>query len=498
MVTDRQDGGEAGLRRDAVGVREVLFQSITAMAPGAAVVASIPGGAAFAGGSLPLSVLVALIGCLLTASCVGELARHLPDAGSVATYSAQGLHSAVGFLVAWAYVFVEALVAPMLLLQLGFTMAGSLHGQWAGYPAQLWWPWALAGAAVITVAGVYGIRAAARLGTALGLFEIAVFLLLAVLLTVRAGAHNTWSVFTTAHTAPGFSGAGGVLAGSVYCILAFAGFESAAPLAEEAHRPRHTVRLAVLFAALGVGGIYVFTTYAMAVFYGPDRFASFGAEGAASWDGVARASFGLMWVLVFLAVVNSCVGNANAGVTTATRTAFAFGRVGVLPRALAVVHPRHRSPVVAVGAQCAVALAVALGLGFGYGPTTAFYLVATIIVTVVIGVYIVVNLACAGFFLRRRRAQLRLVPHLLFPVLGIAAFVPALLTAAGLPVFRFVAKLAAPVSYAGAVVGVWMLLGTGVLLVLRRRHPQRLALVGRVHAQDEEQRTPHRSGAAPE
>ena len=42
-----------GLRRDAIGLREVLFQSITDMAPGAAIAASIPAGAALAGGSLP-------------------------------------------------------------------------------------------------------------------------------------------------------------------------------------------------------------------------------------------------------------------------------------------------------------------------------------------------------------------------------------------------------------------------------------------------------------
>ena len=34
----------AGLRRDAIGLREVLFQSITDMAPGAAIAASIPAG----------------------------------------------------------------------------------------------------------------------------------------------------------------------------------------------------------------------------------------------------------------------------------------------------------------------------------------------------------------------------------------------------------------------------------------------------------------------
>ncbi|WP_406134792.1 APC family permease [Streptomyces sp. NBC_01089] len=473
-----------GLRRDAIGLREVLFQSITAMAPAAAVAASIPSGAAFAGGSLPLSVLVALVACLFTASCVAELARQLPAAGSVATYSAQGLHPAVGFLVGWGYVFVEALVPALLLLQLGFTTAGTLHQEWAAYPAALWWPWSLAGAVVIALAGFYGVRASARLGTVLGVFEVLVLLVFAVLLIVRAGDANTLSVFGTSHTAHGYTGVGGVFAGSVYTVLAFSGFEAAAPLAEETRDPRRTMRRAVLGAALAIGLFYVLTTYAMSVYFGPDRFAGFGVSGASSWEGVARASFGLFWVLLFLAVVNSTIANANACANVSTRTAFALGRAGVFPRPFARVHPRHRSPVTGVAAQFAVAVAAVLGLGLAYGPETAFALLATVIVTVVIGVYIVVNLACAGYFLRRRRDLFRPVPHLLFPVLGIAAFVPALLTAAGIPAFDFVSRLAPPVSYAGPVVGGWMLAGAVVLAVLVRRHPGRLAETGRIHLDD--------------
>ncbi|MFB7506831.1 APC family permease [Streptomyces broussonetiae] len=472
------------LRRDAIGLREVLFQSVTAMAPAAAVAASIPSGAAFAGGSLPLAVLIALVACLFTASCVAELARELPAAGSVATYAARGLHPSVGFLVGWAYVFVEMLVPPLLLLQLGFTAAGTLHEEWSSYPADLWWPWSMAGAAVIAVAGYLGVRASARFGTVLGVFEILVFLVFAALLIGKAGSANTLSVFGTSHTADGYAGFGGVFAGSVYTVLAFSGFEAAAPLAEETRDPRRTMHRAVLGAALGIGLFYVLTTYAMTVYFGPDRFAKFGASGEASWDGVARASFGLFWVLVFLAVVNSTIANANACANVSTRTAYALARVRVLPRLLATLHPSHRSPVAGIAVQTVVAVAAVLGLGFAYDPVTAFLLLATVIVTVVMGVYIVVNLACAGYFLRTRRAAFRLVRHLLFPVLGIAAFVPALLTAAGLPAFDFVTELTAPVSYAGPVVGVWMAAGVVVLLLLIRRHPERIAETARVHLEE--------------
>src|SRR6202012_5199015 len=87
-----------GLRRDAIGLREVLFQSITDMAPGAAIAASIPAGAAYAGGAPPVSALIPLVAFLLSASCIGQLARELPSAGSLATYAARGLHPAAGFL----------------------------------------------------------------------------------------------------------------------------------------------------------------------------------------------------------------------------------------------------------------------------------------------------------------------------------------------------------------------------------------------------------------
>lgn len=476
---------DPGLHRNAIGLREVLFQSITAMAPGAAIAASIPAGAAFAGGSLPLSVLIALVACLLSALCIGELARHLPAAGSVATYSAQGLHPTIGFLVAWGYVFVETLVPPLLFLQLGFTAAGTLHEEISGLSAGLWWPWVILGAIVILAAGYYGVHASAELGTILGAFEVAVFLLLGALFVVKAGSANTLSVFTTAHTPAEHAGAAGIVAGSVYTVLAFSGFEAAAPLAEEARDPRRTVRRAVVGAALGIGLVYVFTTYAVSVAFGPDKFSTFSGSGPASWQGFTRTAYGVFWILVFLAIINSCIANANAGANVSTRTAYALARIRLLPTAFTRLHPTHRSPVAAVLAQFGIGLVVALGLGAYYDPVTAFLLIATMIVLVVVTIYMVVDAACIGYFLRRRRQDFNPFLHGVVPVLGIVAFIPALLTAAGLPVFSFITKLAAPVSYAGPVVAVWMLIGLAYLAYLSRRAPERVVDVGRVHLADD-------------
>jgi amino acid transporter len=478
-----------GLRRDAIGLREVLFQSITDMAPGAAIAASIPAGAAYAGGSLPLAVLFALIACLLSASCVGSLARELPAAGSVATYAARGLHPAVGFLVAWGYVLVGLLISPLVLLQLGFTTASTINAEWHSYPANLWWPWALAGAVIVLAAGFYGVRTSARLGTVLGAFEIAVFVVLAVFLIVHAGSHNTWSVFGTSYTPSKYHGLTGVFAGSVFTVLAFGGFEGAAPLAEEARDPRRTIQRAVLIATLSIGALYIFTTYAVDVAYGPGKFAGFTSSGSASWEGIARTLYGIFWFFVFLAIVNSTIANANAGVNVSSRTAYAMGRIGAFPHFLARVHHRHHSPVTAIVVTFLVTVAVTLGLGLGYDPVTAFSMVGTALVIVLAAIYIVINAACIGFFWRRRRAtggDFNVVLHLVIPVLGIAAFVPAWLAAAGIKAFSFVTPLAAPASYMGPGVAGWMVVGLGYLIFLYRRHPERVTEVGLVHLDDAE------------
>src|SRR5256885_3603253 len=160
----------AGLARDAIGLREVLFQSITHMAPAAAVAFSIVGGIAFAGGATVLAVVIALAACLLVAISIGQLAKHLPSAGSFYTYASQGLHPSIGFMIAWIYAGIEPLVAPLLFLNLGFAAAQFFKFE-LNWSPDLWWPWVLVGAVVIFLLGYRGIRVSAAAGTVLGIFE---------------------------------------------------------------------------------------------------------------------------------------------------------------------------------------------------------------------------------------------------------------------------------------------------------------------------------------
>jgi amino acid transporter len=473
------------LRRDAIGLREVLFQSMTDMAPGAAIAASIPFGVGYAGGALPLSVLIAMAACLLTAFCIGELAKNLPGAGSMGLYVSRGLHTSLGFLTSWGYLFIGLLIPPLVLLQLGFTTASTIHSEWHSYPNNLWWPWTVVGALIVMAAGLYGIRTSAGLGTILGIFEIGVFLVLAVFFIVHAGSNNTLSVFTTKYTPTGFHGAVGVIGGSVFALLGFGGFEGATPLAEEARDPRRNIRRAVIGATLLIGLLYVFTTYAVDVAYGPSNFSSFSTSGPHSWQGLARSLYGVFWIFVFLAIVNSTIANANAGVNVASRTGYALGRIGALPYWFARVSFRHRSPYVAILVTGAITLAVSLALGFKYNPTNAFGIVGSGLVIMLVSIYILVDVACIGYFARTRASNP--FAHILIPILGIAAFVPGWFFAVGWNPFNwsFISSLVYPASLAVRGVVVWMLLGVVYLAALYAVRPARVGEMARVHLDEE-------------
>jgi amino acid transporter len=157
-----------------------------------------------------------------------------------------------------------------------------------------------------------------------------------------------------------------------------------------------------------------------------------------------------------------------------------MGRIGALPRYLAQISPRHRSPVAAIVTAFVFTVAVTLGLGLHYNPIVAFSMVGVAIVIPLVAVYILMNAACIGYF-ARQRDRFNWFSHLVIPVLGIAAFVPAWLTAAGIKVFSFVAPLSAPYSYMGPGVAGWMVVGLICLIYLYVRHPQRVTEVGLVH-----------------
>jgi len=484
-----------GLQRNAIGLTEVLFQSITHMAPAVAVALSIGAATGYAGKLTPLAVLFAMVACLFTAYSIGQLARHLPSAGGMYTYVARGLGPFFGWLMAWAFALAEPLVAPILLAAFGFFGANFLTGYLhvgEGFDL-LWVVLAIACGLLLWWLIYTGIQLSTRTGVVLGLIEISIFVLVSILLIVKAGDKNTLDVFI-----PGSDGVQPAFQGMLFCLLAFIGFEAAAPLGEEAREPRRTIPAAVIWSTLAVGGFYVLCYYAATVYFGVDRMDEFLTfNNSDPWNFLGTDVLGTLGgILVLFAIINSSLANANSGATAATRSLFAMGRGGLLPKFFAAVHPTHRTPVNAVHFQVLLAIVVAVGGGLylvndpyeASGPINIYVFIGTMLGVLFASMYIAVNVAVIGFYLRERRDQFNVIKHLLVPILGVLTMIPALMWAIGgltIPLFDVeLAPLTGALGWTAKIVAVWMAIGIVLYFWLRMRNPAALERMGQIYGGD--------------
>ncbi len=481
-----------GLQRNAIGIVEVLFQSITHMAPAVAVALSIGAATGFAGKLTPLAVVFAMVACLFTAYSIGQLAKHLPSAGGMYTYVTRGLGPFFGWLMAWAFALAEPLVAPILLAAFGFFGANFLTaylGIGGGF-TYLWVVLAVVCGLLMWWLIYSGVQLSTRTGVLLGLIEVSIFVLVSVLLIVKAGDRNTLDVFI-----PGADGVKPAFQGMIFCLLAFIGFEAAAPLGEEAREPRRTIPKAVLWSTLGVGAFYVLCYYAATVYFGVDRMGEFYAfNGGDPWNFLGTEVLGTLGgILVLFAIINSSLANANSGATAATRSLFAMGRGGLLPKMFAAVHPTHRTPVNAIHFQVLLAIVVAVGGGLylandpyeGLGPINIYVFIGTMLGLLFAGMYMAVNLAVIGFYLREKRDEFNVIKHLLIPVLGVLAMIPALMSVIGGLTIPFFDITLDPypnaLRFTAPIVGAWMVLGIVIFIVLWLRNRAALTRMGEIY-----------------
>ena len=490
-ATSVPSGEGVGLKRNAIGLPEVLFQSITHMAPAVATALSIGAATGFALRLTPLAVVFAMVACLFTAYSIGQLARHLPSAGGMYTYVTRGLGPFFGWLMAWAFALAEPLVAPILLAAFGFYGAIFLQTYLGiGKDFQyLWVVLAIACGLVLWWLIYSGITLSARAGVVLGIIEIAIFLFVSAFLIVNAGSRNTLSVFI-----PGDEGVLPAFQGMIFCLLAFIGFEAAAPLGEEAREPRRTIPRAVIWSTLLVGAFYIFNYYAATVFFGPDKMGDFYTfNNGDPWGYMAEQVLGTLGgILVVFAIINSSFANANSGATAATRSIFSMGRSGLLPRWFAAINARHNTPVNAIHFQAILAIVVAVAGGLiladdpfpGVGPINIYVFIGTMLGLLFASMYIAVNLAVIGFYYRERRSDFSPIKHLVVPILGIVLLIPAFLGVLGGLTIPFLDikldPLKTPYDVVPLIVLIWMILGVIAYFVLRSRTPDALTRVGDV------------------
>lgn len=465
------------LREHSIGLPAVLFQSITHMAPAAAVAFSILVSVGFAGQALPLSVLLAMIACVLVANSIGQLAKHMPSAGGLYTYVSRALGPRPGFMTGWIFLLFEPLVAPLLFLIFAWATEDVVKNE---LEADIgWWPWVLVAAVIVFVLTYRDVRLSTGAGVVLGIFEIAIFAALAVWMLVSNAESLDLQAFNPANKHPDIgSDFEGVFKGMIFGILAFIGFEAAAPLGEEAKHPRWTIPRAVVGSAFLIGIFYVLCSYAWVYGAGFDNFLTQATENPDPWRALGKVFWMGGWVFVFLAIINSAIANANAGVNAASRVLYAMARNGAMPAPLARTHPRFRTPHVAIVLNVVGGAILALVLGWVWTPLEAFATIATAITVVVILIYIAVCLGSIVFYWRERRAEFNLFLHGVFPILGAAAFAFPLY-------YQYKNPPDYPLRYGNWVAIGWIVLGIAVTIWLSRAKPQALRNAERIFVEDE-------------
>ena len=301
--------------------------------------------AALLGPSSLWAVALAGLAVFLIVLCFAEAASHFEEPGSAYLYAKTAFGDLVGFQVGWLTCLT--VIAAMAALANGFAQALSYL-----------WPAAATGAgrilsltlpiAAITALNLVGVKSGARTAVTLA---IAKLLPLGIFIAVGLPAVSWRRLADQPVTQPG----AGLAETALLLLFAYAGFENAPAPAGEYRRPRRDVPFALLLH-IGVVTLLYLLVQTVALGTLPDLGAS--ATPLADAARLLLGSFGGLLLTAGAAV--AILGTVANNFFTGPRYLYALGRDGYGPRALAWVHPRFRTPAVAILAQVTVTLTLAL------------------------------------------------------------------------------------------------------------------------------------------
>ena len=447
MTTDTP--APSTLRRGIGG--PLLFAFILGDVLGAGIYALMGVLAERVGGMLWAPLLAALVLALLTAGSYAELVTKYPRAGGAAVFAERAFtNKLVSFLIGFS--MLAAGVTSAAGLSIAF--AGEYLSTFVDLPVI---PVAIVFLGVVAALNARGIRESLGANVVMTAIEVSGLVIVVVVVGVLL-AGGGGDVSRVAQVPEGTGVATAVLAGAIIAYYAFVGFETSANMIEEVKDPSRMYPRA-LFAALAVAGlVYVLVGLASSIALSPDELSASSGPllSVVEASGVAIPSW-LFSLIALIAVANG----ALLTMIMASRLTYGMAEQGLLPRALARVLPRRRTPWVAILATTLVAMLLTL--------VGDLSLLAETVVLLLLFVFLSANVSV--LVLRRDRVD---HPHFrvwtFVPVLGIASCV-LLLSQQSLTVWIF---------------GV-ILLAVGVVLFF-------LARWGRARAE----RAPAGSSAAPD
>jgi len=401
-----------------------------------------------------------VVGGLLTlagALSYAELAAAMPRAGGQYVFLSEAFSPLFGFLYGWTLLlaintgFVAA-VALAFAKALGFFVPGvgeehvlfSLPGATFN-TAQLV---ALVVIAVLTWINVTGLRTGAsvqNLFTLAKLGALAILVALAVV-TARGSTGNFQPLASLALGPEGLRvGLFAALAGAMgKALFAYDSWYTVTFAAEEVKEPERNLPRSLVLGTLGITAAYA-ATVAVYLYMVPIGQMAAVTENRIATEAAVRAIGPAGGAFIAVAILVSTFGCVNGLTLAGARVVYAMSRDGLFFRAAARVHPRHRTPSVALILHGVVAGVLTLT------GTYSNLLTMTAFTSLLFNVLTVVGL----FVLRRRQKDLprpyRVWGYPAVPVLFVAvgvfflAYMPVdnpgytglglLLTAAGIPAY---------------------------------------------------------------
>jgi amino acid transporter len=290
--------------------------------------------AALLGPASPSAYIVAATVTALVVLCFAEAGSRFDETGGPYLYARTAFGRFVGFEVGWLF-FLSRLAA-----------AGAIGNACAAYAARFW-PAAGAGAGrllvlTVIVAGlaalnVRGVRHGAAAVNTLTIAKLGPILAL-VLFGLPLVDSSRFSLIPD-------GASGGIREASLLLVFAFGGFENASVPAAEATRPRRDVPIALVTAITVTAALYVLIqVVALSVVPGL-------ADDPTPLASAANAVLGPAGGTIMTAgALISTIGSLSALALVGPRILFALGSWGDLPSALARVHPRFRTPHIAIAA----------------------------------------------------------------------------------------------------------------------------------------------------
>src|SRR5262249_5510536 len=198
-------------------------------------------------------------------------------------------------------------------------------------------------------------------------------------------------------------------AGFPLAIYLFIGWENSAMLAEETRNPRRNVPRALIMGTVSIGALYLLLSYSTEVAFHNDAAAIGKSEipFVDAFKATAPDALVIAYAAGLTSIFSSLIGLTNAQ----ARILFNSGREGLLPAFFGKIHPRHRTPHIAIWMFIVAALAIVVGFGtvFKIDPVALFGETGTLGTILIIVAYLVTNLALPVYMLRNHRQEFRVM-----------------------------------------------------------------------------------------